>query len=240
MFKRLKEKIFADHNQVEQKEWMFYIDYLKEGMVVFDIGANIGDLTTLYSHFVRNNGKVYSFEPTPCTFDKLAKTVENTGRKNVVLNNIALSETIGELEFNLYPEEFSSWNTIVDRPLEKYGILLKPQNKVKVRSDTIDNYCKSNNIDSIDLLKIDVEGAELDVLNGAIEMFKWKKIKCCVFEYGQTIYDRGHSSKDINEFFKQINYKIENVITDDPIFPHDRKTKQALFSVHYAKPLKRL
>jgi FkbM family methyltransferase len=225
----------AQHDQVEQFEWEFYVKHIKPGMTLFDVGANVGEVTTLFSHFTRNDGKVHSFEPVPDTYNKLKQVTEGTGRENYVLNNFALSDQIKEMEMYVYPKGYSGWNTIVDRHLDKYGISIKPENKISIKADTLDNYCKEQKIEKIDLLKIDVEGYELDVLLGGIKLFREKRVKCCVFEFGTTTYDRGHTYKDLQKFFSDLGYRINNVVPFDPIFPHHKITKEAQFSVHFAQ-----
>ena len=54
----------ASYHDAERAEYTFYISYLRSGMVVFDVGANVGELTTLFSHFVTPAGSVHAFEPT--------------------------------------------------------------------------------------------------------------------------------------------------------------------------------
>jgi hypothetical protein len=97
-------------------------------------------------------------------------------------------------------------------------------------------YCSENSIKQIDLLKIDVEGAELNVLKGSEKMFKEKKIKICVFEFGQTIFDMGHTIEDFKTFFKKHDYKIHNVSVGQNIFAIDNNSKLACFSVLTAIP----
>lgn len=234
MFLRLKKNF--PFEIVEKHEQIFYINYLREGMTVFDVGANIGELTLLFSKFVTRGGIVHSFEPTPQTFEKLKSITSLASKKNVQLNQVAVSKNDGFINFNVYKEEFSSWNTSAFRPLEKYGIDLKPEDSISVPSITIDTYCLKNKIDRIDLLKIDVEGAELDVLDGAKKMFQEQKINCCVFEFGQTIYDMGRSADDLKKFFKDVNYSVTNIVQNQILYPVDKETGVAQFAIHVAKP----
>lgn len=221
--------------QVEKYEQIFYLTYLKPGMTAFDIGGNIGEITMLFSHFVGTEGVVHTFEAAPATFIKLEKIVELSGMNNIVLNNLAVSNETGMKSFNIYPEEYSGWNTFADRPLEKYGINLKPVEKKMIQTETIDHYCKEKKIDKIDLLKIDVEGAEMNVLLGAEKMFAEKRITCCVFEYGQTIYDMGNSKEEIIKFFNEVGYMIKNICPGSDSFPHNLSNGYAEYSVHFAK-----
>jgi len=93
-------------------------------------------------------------------------------------------ETVEDLY--VYDNEHLSWSSLAERPLENYGIYVRPDRTEKVVMTTIDRYCEKNDISQIDLLKIDVEGAEYQVLLGARSMLQHKRIRCCVFEFGQT------------------------------------------------------
>ncbi|MDP4286114.1 MAG: FkbM family methyltransferase [Bacteroidota bacterium] len=234
MFKKKKDCI--DPLIVEKNERIFYIKNINEGNIVFDVGANIGELTLLFSSAVGKRGQVHSFEPTPETFNKLSTIIKIANKKNVRLNNKAVAQHKGNADFNVYEEEYSSWNTFAKRPLENYGIKIAPPLSIVVPVISIDDYCRENFIESIDLLKIDVEGAELNVLKGAERMFQEKKISQCVFEFGQTIFDMGNTITEFEDFFKLKGYKVYNVSKIQNIFPIDNKTNSACFAVLFAKP----
>ena len=153
MFKRKKN--FLNPLLVEKNEQIFYIKNVNPGNVVFDVGANIGELTLLFSKFVGNNGQVHSFEPTPTTFEKLSSIMQVTNRKNVILNNFAVHEDKRLVAFNIYDKEYASWNTLANRPLEKYGIHINSPSTIEVPTTSIDLYCSENSIKQIDLLKIE-------------------------------------------------------------------------------------
>lgn len=230
-----KNQIRRTPLQIEQCEYVFYINYLKPGMVAFDVGGNIGEISLLFSHFVGTNGYVHSFEAASKTFEKLKEILLLTNKRNIILNNYALSDKKGERELFVYPEEYSTWNTFANRPLEKYGIEIKPEKTTIVATETIDNYCENNSIKKIDLLKIDAEGSEVEVLLGAKKMFEKKAIGCCVFEFGQTIYDMGYKPDDLKSFFNNVGYRIKNIVPHSKILPHS-SNNEAEFSIHYAIP----
>lgn len=234
MFKKRKDCLSP--STVEKNERIFYIENLNQGDIVFDVGANIGELTLLFSKSVGNGGQVHSFEPTPGTFNKLSSIIQIANKKNVKLNNLALAQHKGDADFNVYEEQYASWNTFAKRPLENYGINIAPPLSIVVPVISIDEYCLENFVDRIDLLKIDVEGSELDVLKGAERMFKEKKIKICVFEFGQTIFDMGNTIDDFKNFFNKHDYRIDNISKDQNLFPVDHKSKLACFSVLFVKP----
>src|SRR5918911_5283801 len=84
---------------VEKAEMIFYLNYLKDGMTVFDVGANIGLLTLLFSRSI-GSGVVYAFEPASDNFARLSEICGIGLLPDVQLNNIALAEA--ELNFDLH------------------------------------------------------------------------------------------------------------------------------------------
>jgi FkbM family methyltransferase len=227
--------------EVQKAEWSFYINYLQEGMTVFDVGANIGELTMLFSKFVGRQGQVHAFEPSNATFEHLELVCSTAMRyrsyRNIVLNQLALTEKEGEMSLYVYDDEHSGWNTLAKRPLKEKGIEVEVIDTERIQTTTIDLYCQRNCIESIDLLKVDVEGPEYQVLLGARSMLESKSIRCCVFEFGATTFDMGNTPGEIEQYLKQFGYKIQNIIKGDPIFPGGSGAKSARFSMHVARPL---
>ncbi|MBR8827041.1 MAG: FkbM family methyltransferase [Gomphosphaeria aponina SAG 52.96 = DSM 107014] len=228
------KKGFATPSEVEKAEQTFYINYLCEGMTVFDVGANIGELSLLFSRFVGKTGQVHAFEASQSTFEKLTTICTLANRSQIILNNKAVSDQEGILKLHVYDDDHSGWNSLANRPLEKYGIKVTPMYIEEVKATTIDDYCTQNNILYIDLLKIDVEGAEYQVLRGANNMLKNHQVKCCVFEFGQTTFDMGNNPNDIENYLKQLGYSVRNIVKDNPVFPGRSSTENARFSVHVA------
>jgi FkbM family methyltransferase len=233
---KITEVSIASYYEVEAAEEIFYINYLKQGMTVFDVGANIGELSLLFSRFVGVKGAVHAFEASSTTFQKLKTLIELAMRYQVVLNHKAVADKKETLILNVYEEEYSGWNSLANRPLENYGINVKPVKKEEIEAITIDEYCQEQKISQIDLLKIDVEGAEFQVLLGAKGMLKAKKILCIVFEFGTTTFDMGNDPDEIEEYLDHLGYKIENIVKGNPIFPGRSDIYKAKFSVHIAKP----
>ncbi|MDV3001985.1 MAG: hypothetical protein N5P05_003591 [Chroococcopsis gigantea SAG 12.99] len=222
---------------VEKAEYKFYIDYLQEGMTVFDVGANIGELSLLFSKFVGERGQVHAFEASRATFEKLKTIFEANSRARVILNHRAVSDKEGIVKLYVYDDTHSGWNSLADRPLSNYGIYdISAICQEEISSLTIDRYCKEHAIDTIDLLKIDVEGAEYQVLLGCHQMLSEKKIKCCVFEFGQTTFDMGNNPQQIERYLKEIGYRLRNIVGSDPIFPGKENVDKARFSIHVATP----
>lgn len=223
-------------NEVEKAEQTFYIQYLSPGMVAFDVGANIGEISLLFSRFVGSQGQVHAFECSPNTFRRLNEIVAISNRKNIKTNCMCLSDAIGTAELHIFDDEHAGWTTMANRPLQQYGIDIKPVCTEKVPTTTIDAYCESHNIQQIDLLKIDVEGAEYQVLKGASRMMREHRIRCVIFEFGQTTFDMGNDPGKLTELFTSKGYKLRNLVKGAPIFPGGASAATAQFSMHICTP----
>jgi FkbM family methyltransferase len=234
--KCFKSVSYASQIEVEQAEQTFYINYLREGMTVFDVGANVGEIALLFSRFVGSMGEVHAFEASRSTFEKLTQVCQLVGHSQIVLNNKAVADQEGISKLYVYDDNHSAWNSLADRPLHEYGIDVTPIRIEEVETVTIDGYCQENNISHIDLLKIDVEGAEYQVLLGCRQMLESQCIRCCVFEFGATTFDMGNSPNKIEDYLRHYGYQIWNVVKGNPVFPGRASAVEACFSVHVAIP----
>jgi len=136
-------------------------DFLTEGDIFFDVGANIGYFTCIASALVGPTGEVHSFEPDPRSFDLLQQTVNaNQDREHVFPNQVAVSDRLGSLQFNMVDQ--IGWSNVL--PNTQHAI----QNTIKVPAISLDDYVREKNIDParIKLIKIDVEGWEPYALQG--------------------------------------------------------------------------
>jgi FkbM family methyltransferase len=134
---------------------------LSPGMVFLDIGAHVGQYTILASGRVTEEGQVHSFEPTPHTFQLLSGNVGMNKLRNVRLNSIALSQTGGAQTLYLSDAMHDGFNSL--RPPYQCD----SGRTCEVTCMTLDHYLKMNRVPRVDLIKMDVEGAECEVLNGA-------------------------------------------------------------------------
>ena len=230
-----RRNISASMLEVERAEQMFYLQYLREGMVVFDVGASVGELTLLFSRFV-GEGQVHAFEASSVVFERLRTVTGAAACPNVFINHLAVAEAEGKVRLNVYDERHLGWNTLANRPLENYGIDVKPVAIEDVEATTIDNYCEREGIGKIDLLKIDVEGAEFQVLTGAHRMLREQRIACITFEFGQTTFDMGNDPDEIEAYLIELGYKLRNMVAGDTVFPGRKAAQNARFSMHVATP----
>lgn len=178
--------------ETEKSEQLLVKNIVRFGMVVFDVGANIGDYSILFSQLVGNCGKVYSFEPTSDSLIKLQERVTEYGLQNISLFQKAIFSESKQIEFNQFPDEYSVWNSIGKPKMmnpedqNQYIPLLKTE---LVEAITLDSFCQLYKIEFIDYLKLDVEGAESDALEGAIGLLSKKAIRFIQFEISQKMLE---------------------------------------------------
>ncbi len=171
----------------------------KQPLCVFDVGANKGQFLNLITDGLQDIPfYVHAFEPSQHTYSILSENVLR--HSNVLLNNFGLGKEQGEFEL-FYNKAGSGLASLSKRRLDHFGIDFNHSEKVKI--ETLDEYCSSQSIPNIDLLKLDVEGHELDVLNGALRMFHSKKIQMVSFEFGGCNIDTRTYFQDFWYFFKE-------------------------------------
>lgn len=156
----------------------FVVKNLPGAQVVFDVGANRGEYACLLAE-VFPNSTVYAFEPSPATFAQMQE--KTAGLKQVRAFNCGLSNAEGEMQL-FSNAEGSGLASVHQRRLDHFGIRFDKSETVRMR--TVDGFCEEQGIDRIDLLKLDVEGHELEVLKGAEKRLNSDRIWAIQFEFG--------------------------------------------------------
>jgi hypothetical protein len=140
------------------------------------------------------------------------------------------------VSLHVYGGDYLSWTTRAARPLEDYGIDVKPVGVEEVPATTLDLYCERNGVAEIDLLKVDVEGAEFQVLVGARRLLDERRVRRLTFEFGQTTFDMGNSPERIEAYLRGVGYELRNIVAGDPVFPGGGSARTAVYSMHVAAP----
>jgi len=183
-------------------ELYFLQSVLEQCEIVFDVGANIGNWMALALD-INPRLQVHCFEPSVYTFQRLLER-----GKKAVFNNFGLSSERGKRTLWLFSEG-AGINSLYKRHGLDDGYGLPEQIKEETISlDTLDDYCERVKVQSIDLLKVDVEGHELEVFKGAERMLAQGKIKRIQFEYGGCNIDSRVFLKDFFDLFEKNEYKL--------------------------------
>ena len=150
-----------------------------QNMVLFDVGANVGNYSLeLYNRFGENSD-IYSFEPSMHTFKVLCDNMRSVS--NIHCQNIGLS--IMSWTKTLYAEkEGDGTASVYHRRLDHFDIHMDVTQECQFT--TLDSFCNENGISRVNFLKIDVEGHELSVLQGAKEILSRGGIDFIQFEFG--------------------------------------------------------
>lgn len=220
--------------EVQQTERDFYLGAIRDGMTVFDVGANIGELTLLFARLAEA-GVVHAFEANPQTFARLKSSLATSGHSNVIANSLAVAEAPGTVTLHCYEPPFDAFSTAAARDLAGEGVTSAHVRTESVAATSIDAYCREQDIARIDLLKIDVEGAEYQVLCGAEDMLADKRIDCILFEYGQATYDKGNGAAAIRALLSRHGYRI-TPLGQGAAFPRRDDPAHASFAMYVARP----
>jgi FkbM family methyltransferase len=142
----------------EQGKTKLILRLLRPGMTFIDVGANKGDFTLLAAKAVGPAGTVISIEPEPENYAYLRASIELNGYRNIRTFALALSDSNGTAKLRLAPK--SGAHTL--SPDQKIG-----NNTIPIATATLDSLLDRCGIARVDLIKIDVQGWELQVLRGA-------------------------------------------------------------------------
>ncbi len=190
-----------------------FLSLIRNGDVVFDIGANCGQYTMLYSNTVGSAGQVHSFEPVPITFDRLNKVVQTEKHfDNIHLNALALADRRGRAtmhlpgtdhgQASLKKHSAGSWSSSTQ--ISDY----------EVETLTLDEYCRSCNLSRLDFIKIDTEGAELIVIEGGRQTLEQFMPVLYLEISQQWSKDFNYSPADVVQLLSQIGYQSFCLVTD--------------------------
>ncbi len=131
----------------------------EDGDIFIDIGANIGWYSLIVDKLVDKEVKVFSFEPEPFNYELLLKNMDLNQARNIKPVRKAIGDREGEVNLYIYPDKNRGRHSAL--PIYNYGF-------IKVPLTTLDSFVRSEGINRVKLIKIDVEGFEYMVLKGAI------------------------------------------------------------------------
>jgi FkbM family methyltransferase len=201
------ERVFARFGTWPDYERILQISYesfLQPDHVILDVGANIG---THLEHFVRiaKDGRVLAFEPLPDLFDALVRRFHPDGFR-LSLYNVAVSHSPAE-SADFVRAEGSLAESGLRRREYNNPAAVKPS-LITVRVETLDNVVAAAKLQRIDYIKMDIEGGELDALQGASRTLSECRPIVSV-EYGpQAFTAYGYNQDSLFEFGREIRYKV--------------------------------
>ena len=175
---------------------------LDPGECAVDVGANIGHMTSVMATRVGQTGKVIAFEPHPWIYKELNVNVRNwaklSGMGKIITQNVALSDHCGDGLLNI-PDDFEKNRGLATLISDKKKTGFNGR-VCKVSLKTLDQVIGKT--DRIGILKIDVEGHELEVLKGGVQLINRHAIRDIIFE------ETGQSPTPVTEFLENKGYNV--------------------------------
>lgn len=210
----VEKYINQDNEKARRIKELFKQD---EELVIFDIGSCEGEDSIRYSRAFPKS-KIYAFEPLTNNYRKILNNLKKYSVNNVKTYNFALSDKTGDSEFYVssgHPENkdnSENWDygnksssLLPPEEVKEYYNWLKFNEKISIKTKTLDIFCKQEKIKNIDFIHMDVQGAELMVLNGARENIK--NIKAIMLEFSNVkLYKDQPLYTDVLEFMKKNNF----------------------------------
>jgi FkbM family methyltransferase len=225
----------ADHIQraiylgtFERLETAMLRRMLRPGMTFVDVGANVGYFTLLAAKAVQSSGRVISFEPSLYLHDLLASTIRANGLSQVTLVSSGLGNKAGFANLYLNPSFGNNSPTMVEHTASEV---------TRVQVLRLDDYLVGHEISTIDLLKIDVEGFEPRVLEGASEALASGKIKAVLCEFNDHWLRLNSSSPaDLWKALTEAGFRDRTGSAIPPRFPADCVVNHLLLHRTYRQP----
>lgn len=203
---------------------------LRPGMTVIDAGANIGEITLLAAKRVAPDGAVVAFEPVPEIADSLAANLAANGFAHAIVKRMALSDSEGKMPIYRASEPIRD-GTFNDG----LGSLFVDDGDQKeagtIPVSTLDREVVELGLDKVDLIKMDIEGAELPALRGAESLLRRDHPVLIVEVQEETARAAGYTTADIFAFLTRLGYRFETIRDDGSVSSLDPEQLQPIQNV---------
>ncbi len=206
-FGRAMNRIYENRNhRVESNGELTVLKKIAETnpKIIFDGGANQGTYSKLAAE-LNPEALIYAFEPVETTFQKLESNIHNWGLKNIQVTNLGLYSSNQKKEIHLFSSSTHS------SLFELKGVPYDSKSKIEITLVSGDHFMQTENIASIDFLKLDLEGAEYEALLGFEKALASGKIKCIQFEYGYINISAKKLLIDFYELLEKYNYLLGKI-----------------------------
>lgn len=179
-------------------------EYLRPGMTVLDIGANIGYYALMELSIIGEKGTLIAVEPSPSNIQLLRRNIKLNGYENVEVHQAAISDKSGFKKF--FMSEMSNLNTFHDTGT---GSLHLSGETVDVATKTVGEILQGR---ELDLMRMDVEGHEVEVINGLLPLIENGEVHpAIIFETHLSRYNENHDIEEPLRRLFAMGYKVKMV-----------------------------
>jgi FkbM family methyltransferase len=187
-------------------EKLAFVALVGGGDTVWDVGANVGYFTVLFSDLVGRAGSVHSFEPMPETFARLSANVRRRiVVNNVRLHNVACANETGDVALHLPGGDYGQ-ASLSNRHRGGSWSQQAAVTTFRCRGVRLDEYEELNSLHRVNFLKCDVEGAELLALSGARSTLVRDQPVLCLEVSGDWTRSFDYSPSEIMQFLQGVGY----------------------------------
>jgi FkbM family methyltransferase len=170
---------------------------LSQGSIFVDLGASIGLMSCVAAKLVGQKGHVYAFEPSPSTYRTLKFNLALNGLSNTTAFNIAVGSKNESAWLYKGTGKNPGSNSLIGSSGKRKG--------AKVKITTLDKLVKDHTIETPTLIKIDIEGYELEALKGAENLLQCSSPPILIIEYSNLHPQHGGTVLDIYRFLQALN-----------------------------------
>lgn len=196
-------------------KWANLIDTTKK-VVIFDVGAYNFDDSIKFKTQIPNSD-VYAFEAYKVNVERYGQSAKNHGVK---IYEIAVSDKNGETVFynstNLKGADWTCSGSVLKPTYKTHPGLQYNDNGLVVKQTRLDTFCEENEIDNVDIIHMDVQGAEYYAVKGFGDKIRPKLLFCETCEYES--YENSLTQKDLDNLLSEMGYEIKERLTYDTLY----------------------
>lgn len=200
--------------------------FLRPGMTFFDVGANIGEVSMLAAKYVGPSGKVFSFEPFPGLAERLRRHKALNKFEQVEVIEAALGKEAGQAQLlaasGLYRDGTANSGMVTMFRSEK-----RNTNAGWAKIMRADDFVQERGIKEINMMKIDIEGAELSMLEGSSNILRNFRPNIIIEINNETCLSAGYNPIEILDLLEEYDYKFFRLWRRGIALPLDKKNIRA-------------
>jgi FkbM family methyltransferase len=220
----------------EEDETALFKALVKPGMTVVDIGANFGYFTCLAASLVGKEGRVYAFEPEPSNYNLLLKNIDQNQFQNVTPLSKAVSSQVGEGNLFLDSSNFGAPSLVEGNVTSRKGC-------IEIETTTLDFFFSDPDKNPPDLIKIDAQGGEGLIIEGAKRVLQKRPLKLIMEFWPFGLWQMGYEPLLLFDQLIRLGFTIQLIggksplteLTDHLSIEKNKKSREVFFNLFLEK-----